>query len=68
MNTKANGPELALRNKDAKELGMYGPECGDIIYFLAEGFNRIHGDSLTTMEGFWGFFRSANPDYGRERH
>ena len=45
--------ELALRNKDAKVLGMYGPECGDIIYFLAEGFNRIHGDSLTTMEGFW---------------
>ncbi len=45
--------ELALRNKDAKVLGMYGPECGDIIYFLAEGFNRIHGDSLTTMESYF---------------
>ncbi len=46
--------ELALRNKDAKVLGMYGPECGDIIFFLAEGFNRIHGDSLTTMESYFG--------------
>ena len=30
---------LALRNKDAKVLGMYGPNCGDVVYFLAEGFN-----------------------------
>ena len=44
---------LALRNKDAKVLGMYGPECGDIIYFLTEGFNRIHGDSLTTAESYF---------------
>ena len=51
--------ELALRNKDAKVLGMYGPECGDIIYFLAEGFNRIHGDSLTTMESY--FDTSVSP-------
>lgn len=45
---------LALRNKDAKVLGMYGPECGDVIYFIAEGFNRLHGDSLTTSYGYWG--------------
>ncbi len=45
---------LALRNKDAKVLGMYGPECGDVVYFLAEGFNRLHGDSLTTSMGYWG--------------
>ncbi len=45
---------LALRNKDAKVLGMYGPNCGDVVYFLAEGFNRIHGDSLTTSLGYWG--------------
>ncbi len=45
---------LALRNKDAKVLGMYGPECGDVVYFLAEGFNRLHGDCLTTTKGFWG--------------
>ncbi len=45
---------LALRNKDAKVLGMYGPECGDVVYFLAEGFNRLHGDSLATTNGYWG--------------
>lgn len=45
---------LALRNKDAKILGMYGPECGDVVYFLAEGFNRLHGDSLATTNGYWG--------------
>ncbi len=46
--------QLALRNRDAKTLGMYGPECGDIVYFLKEGFNRIHGDSMTTTQGYWG--------------
>ena len=45
---------LALRNKDAKVLGMYGPECGDVVYFLNEGFNRLHGDCLTTTHGYWG--------------
>lgn len=45
---------LALRNKDAKVLGMYGPRCGDVVYFLAEGFNRLHGDSLATTNGYWG--------------
>ena len=51
--------QLALRNKDAKVLGMYGPECGDIIYFLAEGFNRLHGDSLTTSTSY--FDTSVSP-------
>lgn len=50
---------LALRNKDAKVLGMYGPECGDIIYFLTETFNRIHGDSLTTAKSY--FDTSVSP-------
>lgn len=45
---------LALHNKDAKIIGMSGPECGDVVYFLAEGFNRLHGDSLTTSYGYWG--------------
>ena len=43
---------LALRNKDAAILGMNGEECGDIVYMLEEGFNRVHGDSLPTYEGF----------------
>ena len=43
---------LALRNKDAVLLGMGGPECGDIIYFTAEGYNGDHSDSLSTTLGF----------------
>ena len=42
---------LALRNKDAVLLGYGGPECGDIIYFVAEGYNGDHGDSLSTALG-----------------
>lgn len=42
---------LAIRNKDARLLGLGGPECGDIIYFLAEGYNFDHGDSLSTTCG-----------------
>ena len=43
---------IALRNKDAMALGAYGPECGDILYWLEEGFNRIHGDALATVVGY----------------
>lgn len=43
---------IALRNKDAALLGMNGPECGDVIYWLAEGPNRVHGDSLSTFCGY----------------
>ncbi|MBQ2995172.1 MAG: alkaline phosphatase family protein [Peptococcaceae bacterium] len=42
---------LAVRNKDAVHFGLGGPECGDIVYFLAEGYNQHHGDSLSTFEG-----------------
>ena len=45
---------IAIRNKDAALLGMSGPKCGDIIYFLEEGFNRLHGDALSTTEGYFG--------------
>lgn len=43
---------LALRNKDAAIIGMSGVQCGDIVYMLAEGFNRVHGDSLPTARGY----------------
>lgn len=43
---------IALRNKDAALLGMSGDECGDIIYWLEEGHNRVHGDSLSTTQGY----------------
>lgn len=42
---------LALRNKDAVLLGYGGSECGDICIWLAEGYNRDHGDSLSTFFG-----------------
>ena len=45
---------LALRNRDGALLGLSGPECGDIIYFVAEGYNIDHGDCLSTTEGYAG--------------
>ena len=44
---------VAMRNKEAALLGMSGPECGDILYWNAEGFNRVHGDSLSTYTGYF---------------
>jgi predicted AlkP superfamily phosphohydrolase/phosphomutase len=44
---------IALRNKDAVLLGVNGPECGDIFFTIAEGFNRLHGDGLTTAAGYY---------------
>ena len=42
---------LALRNKDAVLLGYGGPECGDICYWIAEGYNIDHADGLSTAYG-----------------
>ena len=42
---------IALRNRDAVLLGYGGPECGDIVYWMAEGYNFDHGDSLSTTLG-----------------
>lgn len=42
---------LCMRNKDAELVGMSGPDYGDIIYWVNEGFNRGHGDSLPTFTG-----------------
>lgn len=46
----------ALRNKDAILLGLGGSECGDIIYWTAEGYNMDHGDSLATT---WGYAQTS---------
>ena len=43
---------LALRNKDVVLLGYGGPECGDICVWMSEGYNRDHGDALSTTFGF----------------
>lgn len=51
---------LALRNKDAVILGMGGnDEFGDVIFFMDEGFNLIHMDSLPTYKGY--FDTSVSP-------
>lgn len=44
---------LAVRRQDAVMLGLGGeyPQCGDIIYAMAEGYNFDHGDSLSTAKG-----------------
>lgn len=44
---------MALRNRDAIVLGLGGPECGDIYFFMEEGFNIIHMDSLPTFCGYF---------------
>lgn len=50
---------IALRNKDAVVLGLDGPDTGDIVYFMDEGFNIIHMDSLATFNGH--FATSVSP-------
>ncbi len=51
---------LALRNKDAVILGVGGnEEFGDVIFFMDEGFNLIHMDSLPTYMGY--FDTSVSP-------
>lgn len=42
---------VALHNKDAVLLGMGGAQCGDIVYWIAEGYNADHTDSLSTTWG-----------------
>lgn len=44
---------LAVRNKDAVVFGVNGPEAGDIFFTVNEGFNRLHGDGLSTYEGYF---------------
>lgn len=42
---------IAIRNQEAALLGLSGPNSGDILYWLEEGFNRVHGDALSTLKG-----------------
>ncbi len=44
---------MALRTKDAAILGLKCDNMFDIVYFMEEGFNIIHMDSLSTQEGYW---------------
>ena len=44
---------ICLRNKDGVLLGVNGPQCGDIFFSIEEGYNRLHGDSISTSEGYY---------------
>ena len=45
---------FALNRHDMEDIGLGGPHCGDIVYFLEDEFSRTHGNSLSnqTMFGF----------------
>lgn len=51
--TNKRAVSLALRNRDAIHVGLGGPECGDIVLFMEEGFNIIHMDSMSTQRGYY---------------
>ncbi len=42
---------LALHNKDAYHLGLGGPGCGDITFFMADDYTLGHGAGMSTAEG-----------------
>ena len=46
--------QLALRNRDALLLGEGGPESGDILFWVAEGYTWDHADSLSIIDGCCG--------------
>ncbi len=50
---------MALRNRDAVFIGLGGEGCGDISFFMEEGYNLIHMDSLPTQRGY--FDTSVSP-------
>ena len=52
---------LAVRNEDALVFGMGQEGMGDIIYFLEDGFHRVHGDSWSTRRDHAGYHTSVSP-------
>lgn len=44
---------IALRNEDAVLIGLNGEESGDVVFTINEGFNRLHGDGLSTAKGYF---------------
>ena len=50
---------IALRARDAAILGLNAPDYYDIAYFVEEGYNIIHMDSLPTQRGY--FDTSVSP-------
>ena len=42
-------------------MGCGQEEFGDIVYFLEDGFHRVHGDSLSTKKDHGGHHTSVSP-------
>jgi len=40
---------FALNKRDMDAVGLGGPHCGDIVYFLHEDFSRTHGNGLSNQ-------------------
>jgi len=43
---------LAVNKRDMESLGIGGPHCGDIAYFLHEDFSRTHGNGLHNQTNY----------------
>ena len=52
---------LAVRNCDAIVFGCGQEGFGDIVYFLEDGFHRVHGDSWSTRKDHGGHHTSVSP-------
>lgn len=57
---------MALHNKDAVLMGDGGPDSGDIVFYIAEGYTADHADSFSTTDGACGtsvrsVFMAAGP-------
>lgn len=52
---------LAMRNHDALVMGCGQEGWGDIVYFLEDGFHRVHGDSMSTKMDHGGHYTSVSP-------
>ena len=52
---------LAMRNYDAIVMGCGQEGWGDIVYFLEDGFHRVHGDSMSTKMDHGGHHTSVSP-------
>lgn len=43
---------FALNKRDMEAIGLGGPHCGDIVYFLHEDFSRTHGNGLSNQTNY----------------
>jgi predicted AlkP superfamily phosphohydrolase/phosphomutase len=44
--------KFALNRHDMEDIGLGGPNCGDIVYFMEEEFSRTHGNGLSNQTNY----------------